>query len=193
MTALLNAPATMTTQQTAPVSLLGEVVSYSLPSNVITTKAKIQAALVSAGLDPKYARGLCLRHAFVRALRKAAKGKLFGLTDKTYVELPALLEKTATAKRMGHRDRIRASQCLLAMAKHNQHVIESERPVSVEVTGAVDHDHIHRIDPDAFADFITLLADRKPGKLLPNGHQESVHQAHSSPQATDIPPSESGS
>ncbi len=75
MTALLNAPATMTTNPNT-VSILGEVVSYSLPSNVITTKAKIQAALVSAGLDPKFARGLCLRHAFVRALRKAAKDKL---------------------------------------------------------------------------------------------------------------------
>jgi hypothetical protein len=73
MTALLNAPQT---QLPTTATILGEVVSPKLPPNVITSKTKMAAALSAAGLDPKYARGLCIRHAFVRALRKICKGKL---------------------------------------------------------------------------------------------------------------------
>lgn len=68
MTQTLNAPQTQPVAQ--PQALLGEVIAWRLPRNVLTTKNDLIAALSAAGLETKLARDLCLRHAFVRACRK---------------------------------------------------------------------------------------------------------------------------
>ncbi len=74
MTVHLNAPATSPVQ--APPVLLGEVIAWKLPRNVLTTKADLVNALSLAGLDTKLARDLCLRHAFVRACRKLEAARI---------------------------------------------------------------------------------------------------------------------
>lgn len=55
---------------------LGRIVCWTLPEGNTRTHAEVIAALTTAGLDPKAARTLCKRHAFVRAMRKLAKQKL---------------------------------------------------------------------------------------------------------------------
>jgi hypothetical protein len=79
---------TMTTllQNTAPV-LLGEVITWQFPVHFSATHADLAAALTAAGLDPKAARDLHLRHAFVRACRALASQNAFQDFSETDDEL----------------------------------------------------------------------------------------------------------
>ena len=55
---------------------IGEIVSWEFPAGTSTTVADLGSALAKAGLDPKHARELCKRHAFVRACRQLAADRL---------------------------------------------------------------------------------------------------------------------
>jgi hypothetical protein len=60
-------------QNTAP-KLLGEIIAWQFPLTWSATHADLVAALTAAGLDPKWARDLAGRFAFIRACR-ALRGK----------------------------------------------------------------------------------------------------------------------
>src|SRR5262245_28873294 len=58
------------------VDFLGEVVAWELPVKVRVAHQDLAAALAQAGLDPKAARELNRRHAFVRVCRQMAQDRI---------------------------------------------------------------------------------------------------------------------
>jgi hypothetical protein len=82
----------------APVaSFAGEVVAWQLPVGTVITHADLTAGLLTAGLDPKYARRLCDRHAFVRACHKLAADRLI----RNYAEDDKAISFQFTREAMG--------------------------------------------------------------------------------------------
>jgi hypothetical protein len=61
-------------------SLLGEIVWWEFPTGTVITRRRIESALATEGFDPKLARGLCARHAFIRACRNRAQSRLVEIT-----------------------------------------------------------------------------------------------------------------